>query len=79
MILELIREHGPVNREDIDHLLFPKLPDFLTEKGKKDRIHHLLSGLAKNRIILNKGTRGRPQWVIAPIDVNRHTTYADEQ
>lgn len=34
------REHGPVNRENIDHLLLEKLPDVLTEKERKEKIDH---------------------------------------
>ncbi|EFK06131.1 conserved domain protein [delta proteobacterium NaphS2] len=42
MILELIQAHGPVTRKDIDTLLMDKLPEILTEKQKKTRIHNLL-------------------------------------
>jgi len=64
------REHEPVNRENIDHLLLEKLPDVLTEKERKEKIHNLLSGLDRKRLIVNEGTRFRPQWVIAQIDEN---------
>ncbi len=42
MILELIQEHGPVSRKDIDNLLMDKLPEILMEKQKKSKIHNLL-------------------------------------
>ena len=66
MLLELIQEHGPVSRKDIDHLLMDKLPDILTEKQKKTRIHNLLYELAGPLgLIRNKGSKTRPEWVLA--------------
>ena len=46
MILELIQEHGPVSRKDIDNLLMDKLPEILTEKQKNQKVHNLLYELA---------------------------------
>jgi ATP-dependent DNA helicase RecG len=65
MILELIQEHGPVSRKDIDNLLMDKLPEILTEKQKKSRIHNLLYELTGPfGLIRNKGSRTRPAWVL---------------
>ena len=65
MILELIREHGPVSRKDIDSLLMGKLPEILSEKQKRSKIHNLLyelSGPLKS--IRNTGYKRKPAWVI---------------
>lgn len=65
MILELIREHGPVSRKDIDSLLMGKLPEILSEKQKRSKIHNLLyelSGPLKS--IRNTGSKRKPAWVI---------------
>jgi len=65
MILELIQEHGPVSRKDIDNLLMDKLPEVLTEQQKRSRIHNLLYELAGPLgLIRNKGSRTRPAWML---------------
>jgi len=63
LIKALVREHGPVSREKIDQLLLKKLPEVLTEKQKKDKVHNLLSELSRKMVICNVGTRGGSQWV----------------
>ncbi len=63
LIGALVREHWPVSREKIDQLLLGKLPEVLTSKQKKDKVHNLLSELSKKGVIRNIGTRGRSQWV----------------
>lgn len=62
LVLALLREHGPVGRDEIDRLLLDKLPDVLTEQQKKSRVHHILSGLRQTGMIRNTGTRSRPRW-----------------
>jgi len=64
LIMALVREHGPVSREKIDHLLLDKLPEVLTEKQKKGKVHNLLSELSRNKQIHNVGSRGRPKWQV---------------
>ena len=66
MILELIRTHGPVDRAEIDRLLLGKLPEVLTEEQKRTKIHNLLSRLARNGDIVNRGSRRKSSWIIAP-------------
>ncbi|MEW6666664.1 MAG: RNA-binding domain-containing protein [Thermodesulfobacteriota bacterium] len=64
IITELIKRHQPVSREDIDTLLSDKLPDALTEKQKKAKIHNMLSELSRDAVIRNIGARKAPQWVL---------------
>ncbi len=72
ILVELIREHGPVSRRDIDRLLMNKLPDVLTEMQKKKKIHNLLYALSgKMKCIRNIGTRKIPQWVVSDKDDNK--------
>ena len=67
LIVALVREHGPVSREDIDRLLLDKLPEVLTPEQKFNRIHNLLRQLVQARLIRNAGTRRFSKWVlIAP-------------
>lgn len=65
MIQELIREHGPVDREEINRLLIGKLPEVLSEKQKDAKVHNLVSVLSKKNVIINTGSRRYPRWRIA--------------
>nr|WP_207234311.1 hypothetical protein [Pseudobacter ginsenosidimutans] len=40
-----IREHGYLNRKDIDELLWKKLQEWMNDKQKKNKINNLLSNL----------------------------------
>lgn len=62
LILKLINEHGPVGRKKIDDLMLDKLPEVLTEKQKKDKVHNLLSELSRSGKIYNAGTRYDSKW-----------------
>jgi ATP-dependent DNA helicase RecG len=62
LIVALVEEHGLISREKIDEMLMNKLPEVLSEKQKKSKVHNLLSELSRNGIIRNIGSRGQPQW-----------------
>ncbi len=65
MILALIQKHEPVKRQDIDELILPKLPEVLSQKQKKTKIHNLLYELSvKMNQIKNTGSRKLPQWIL---------------
>jgi ATP-dependent DNA helicase RecG len=65
LILDLIGEHQPVSREDIDNLLLDKLPEVLTLEQKLKKIHNLLFDLSgKQGRIRNDGSRRHPKWVL---------------
>jgi ATP-dependent DNA helicase RecG len=63
LILELVNEHGPVGRKEVDEVLVPKLPDRLTEDQKRRRAHNLLQELRRSGSIINQGTRSHPEWI----------------
>ena len=63
LVLALVREHGPVDRKEIDQALMSKLPDRLTEAQKRSRISNLLQDLRRSGQIVNQGTRSQPAWV----------------
>jgi len=67
IIMQLVREHGPVSREKIDQLLLDKLPEVLTEKQKKSKVHNLLASLVKEEIIENRGSNRFSQWFLKEI------------
>ena len=64
LISKAIKEHKELNRKEIDELLWNKLPDWMSEKQKKTKVNHLLSELRAKDVIENKGTFGKPQWVL---------------
>lgn len=61
-ITALIREHQPIPRSEIDRLLLDKLPEILSAKQKKAKIHNLMAELAKTGKIENRGSRAQPAW-----------------
>lgn len=63
LIVDLVREHQPVSREDIDKLLLSKLPEVLSADQKASRVHNLLTSLSGKRI-QNVGTRQASKWVL---------------
>ncbi len=63
LILALVREHGPVERRDVDETLIPKLPDRLTREQKRRKVHNLMQELRRSGFIHNHGSRAKSQWV----------------
>ncbi|MCL4769968.1 MAG: putative DNA binding domain-containing protein [Burkholderiaceae bacterium] len=63
LIVDLVREHQPVSREDINKLLLNKLPEVLSSEQKASRVHNLLTSLSGKRI-KNIGTRQAPKWIL---------------
>ena len=64
LIRALVREHGPVSRQEIDQALIPKLPDRLSDAQKKKKVHNLLQELRRSGYIQNRGTRAHPAWIM---------------
>lgn len=66
MVVQLVREHQPVTRKDIDDLLWNKLPDALDDGQKRNRIHNILKALAYGEHIENRGSRRYSKWYLGP-------------
>jgi ATP-dependent DNA helicase RecG len=64
LILKAIKEHKFLDRNDIDQLLWTKLPDWMNEKQKKKKINNLLSELRTKGEIKNTGNDAKPKWVL---------------
>ena len=62
LILKAIKEHGFLNRKDIDDLLWKKLPDWMDEKQRKNKVSNLIYELKSKKIIYNEGTKSNPVW-----------------
>jgi ATP-dependent DNA helicase RecG len=66
LILKLIRQHGPVARQEVDALLLPKLPERLTEEQKQAKVHNLLQELRRAGRIERQGPRAAARWILQP-------------
>ena len=65
LIVKAINEHKSLNRNEVDELLWKKLPDWMTDKQRKTKINHLLSELRTKNILVNEsGIDTKPKWVI---------------
>ena len=64
LIIKAIKEHKEVTRKDIDELLWNKLPDWMEEKQKKNKVGNLIRELRNNNKIQNSGTLKDSKWVL---------------
>lgn len=64
LIIKAIKEHKEVTRKDIDELLWNKLPDWMDEKQKKNKVGNLIRELRNNNKIKNSGTLKDSKWVL---------------
>ena len=64
LTLEAIKDHGSLSRKDIDELLWNKLPDWMNEKQKKNKVGNLISELRINNKIRNADIPSRSKWVL---------------
>ena len=58
----LVREHQPIPRQEIDRLLMDKLPEIMSDKQKRIKIHNLIAELVRKGKIENRGSRQKPAW-----------------
>ncbi|MFO0795198.1 MAG: ATP-binding protein [Candidatus Brocadiaceae bacterium] len=63
-IEKAIKEHGHVERSDVDELLWNKLPEWMNDKQKKTKINNLLSELRRKNRVRNAGSDKKPKWVL---------------
>jgi ATP-dependent DNA helicase RecG len=64
MILKSIDDHQGLNRKDIDELLWTKLPEWMSEEQRSNRIKNLIHELRTAGKIVNKGSRKVPLWIL---------------
>ncbi|MCC5916511.1 MAG: putative DNA binding domain-containing protein [Cryomorphaceae bacterium] len=62
LILKSIREHSHLERKEVDELLWNKLPEWMSEKQKKNKVGNLLSELRIKNKIQNIGTYSKSKW-----------------
>jgi ATP-dependent DNA helicase RecG len=57
-------EHELLTRQEIDELLWNKLPAWMDDKQKKSKVGNLLTELKQTERIANKGSLKYPGWVL---------------
>ena len=64
-ILIYIKKFGKATREEINNLIYPKLPINLDEKQKSNRVRTVLTSLKNENKIKNIGSDAKPYWIIS--------------
>lgn len=65
LITDYLQQAGEASRGDIDNLLAGKLSDALTPEQKQRKVGNLLTKLRRRGLILNAGSRAKPEWKLA--------------
>lgn len=63
-IIQGIKDHGLLSRQDIDQLLWDRLSDLYSDKQKKIKINNLISDLRRMGKIQNIGSDAKSRWVL---------------
>lgn len=63
-VLTYIEKFGKASREEINNLIYPKLPSKMSEKSKNNRVRYIISLLKKENKIKNIGSDSNPCWVM---------------
>lgn len=64
LITNCIKQHGHIERGDINELLWDVLPSWMNEKQKYTKITNLLADLRDKKIIKNIGSDFKSKWVL---------------
>ncbi len=62
LIKKSIKQHGHLERKDVDELLWTKLPEWMDDYQKKIKVNNLLSEMSKKGQIKNEDNDTKPQW-----------------
>jgi ATP-dependent DNA helicase RecG len=74
LVEKAIREHKSMSRGDIDDLLWNKLPEWMNEKQKKNKIGNLISELRMSGKTQNLGSFYKPIWTLKKCDIRIQET-----
>ena len=61
----VIVKYGSATRKEIDDLLLDKLPEYMSSKQKKSKIHNIMSEMSKTGRIKNIGSKFKSKWITA--------------
>jgi ATP-dependent DNA helicase RecG len=64
LICKAIQEHDSLIRKDIDELLWNKLPEWMNEQQRKNKVTNLIAECRKSGKIANHGSDSQPKWVL---------------
>ena len=64
MIVALLSQHGPVDRQQVDRLLLAKLPERMSEPQKRKKIENLIQELRRAKRISCRRADGRSFWSV---------------
>lgn len=64
LLCKALKEHGGLSSQDINRLLWTKLPEWMTEAQKKYKVVNLLTELKNKNKIHNMGSLKKPQWLL---------------
>jgi ATP-dependent DNA helicase RecG len=65
LIKKLLKEHKSASRQEIDKLLWNKLPDWMTDIQRKNKIGNIIGEMRRASLIRNSGTDGNPRWILS--------------
>lgn len=65
LLTDYLAGAGRATRREVDQLLLDKLSDALTPEQRTKKIANLLTKLRRQGVIVNKGPRAAPQWMLA--------------
>lgn len=68
LLTDFLKAQGHANRHDVDVLLRPILSEALIDEQKATKITDLLAKLRRRGVIVNRGTRAKPQWELSFAD-----------
>ncbi len=64
LIEKMLAEHKSASRQDIDKLLWNKLPDWMTDTQRKNKITNLIREMRVSNMVCNTGSDKVPCWVL---------------
>jgi len=64
LICKALQEHGSMTRKDFDELLWKKLPDWMTDTQRKNKVANLIGELRRDQKIVNTGGYAYSVWVL---------------
>ena len=62
LILDYLERYGQASRQELDKLIFPKLPDVLDTEKKHNKLRNLLQAMRREGWIQREGPRAAPIW-----------------
>lgn len=64
LIIKAIGEHGSMTRKDIDELLWNKLPEWMDDNQRRNKVGNLMGELRRLQKVVNRGSDTRPSWAL---------------